>query len=292
MFRTYWKDSDSAMIPHQYPTLHFANQGMLRFDGKWSTGNQSIPIDSSRCLYNYTSNALTSHSLADRDILDHLDPSRLPPRPAFRTPMARREIEKEIADILKKQVGSPPAIMGISLGGPQYRRLARVPITLVADRQYVLLYKGHLCSRGGVIPLSVTGFMSSPTAHRPSVKLVCSLAISKSWQIKAMGISLAFLQSGNFRPEGRIVVFPPETDTPPGLGHYPPIGTDLKSLHRPRRGFLLHHYMAGATRLCAGGLQRRKNSRPRFHTAQERCLYVYQIRWSRKANLIYGMSRR
>lgn len=238
LFWTHWKDGDSVSTNRQYPTLHCVNLGILICDEKWFGGHRTAPIDSSRCMYNYPSTTLTSQELSDRDILDHFGPSRLPPRASFRMPLALGAIEKEITDLLKEQHWAPPAMIEISLGYPQYRHLARVPSTLVAKRRSASLYKDRLCARGEAIPLSAKGFMSSPTSHRSTVKIVCALASSQAWQIKAMDISHDFLQSENLPPEDRIIVTPPEMATLPGDGELPPLGTDLKAMIRSRHGLL------------------------------------------------------
>ena len=127
----------------------------------------------------------------------------------------------------------------IRLDDPRYAKLPRVPSTLVIKRKTVDLYKGRLCTRGDVVPLSVTGFVSSPTVHRSSIKLICSLAVALKWNVRALDISQAFLQSENLRPESRMVVIPPPMVTLPWTGSLPPMGTDLKSLPRSQHGFLL-----------------------------------------------------
>ena len=182
---------------------------------------QQIPIDAIRSLYNYPTAAFTE-SLTDQDTLGHFGPSRLPPRIAFRMPSARDAIEKAITDLPKEQKGAHPATIEISLDGPQYRHLTRPPITLVVKRKSASLYKGPLCTRGDVIPLSAAGFVSRPTARRCAVKIVCSRGSGRGWNIKALDISQASLQSENLRPSDRIIAPPPEMATLPWKGELPP----------------------------------------------------------------------
>ena len=232
----HWNSDDMDLSSHQFPTGHFVNQGIIVCDLHCPSTFQP---DDTYTQYNYPSTTSSQEALTDDDILNHFDPSRLPPRIAFRLPEARTAIEKEISDLLRSEKGAPPAMLEVSLSDPRYTHLPRVPSTLVVKRKSVALYKGRLCTRGDVVPLTVTGFMSSPTAHRSAVKIVLTLAASLHWSIRALDISQAFLQSENLRESDRMVVIPPPMVTLPWNGKLPPIGTDLKSLPSPTRGFLL-----------------------------------------------------
>ena len=106
-------------------------------------------------------------------------------------------------------------------------------------RKSVDLYKGRLCTRGDVVPLTVTSFMSSPTAHRCGIKVLCTIATRLHWHVRALDISQAFPQSENLREEDRLVVLPPPMVTLPWTGKLAPPGTSIKSLPRNRHGFLL-----------------------------------------------------
>lgn len=89
----------------------------------------------------------------------------------------------------------------VSLNGPQYRHLARVPSSLLVGGESASLYKGRRCTRGDIIPLPITGSFSIPSAHRAAIKLVRTMAFSQGWNVRARGDSHAFLQSENLRRE-------------------------------------------------------------------------------------------
>ena len=197
---------------------------------------------------------LSKEMYTDQDVIDHFDPSRIPPRVAFQVPQARLAIEKEISDLLKSTPGHPPALIEIALDDPRYRHLARVPSTLVAKRKSIDLYKGRLCTRGDVVPLTVTSFMSSPTAHRCGMKLLCTMATRLQWHVRALDISQAFPQSENLREEDRLVVLPPQMVTLPWEGNWH--NRLLTSRHSIRIGtdfYCCVHYMAAEMLLCDGG---------------------------------------
>ena len=237
-FWPHWSTREMSLVSHQFPGLNFINQGVLMCEHQWNQ-NGLPPVDSTYSQYSYPVTDTLAPPLTDQDILGHSDPSRLPPRSAFRLPLARLAIEKEIGDLLRKDHHSPPAMIEVSLNEQKYRHLPRIPITLAVKRKRASLYKCRLCTRGDVVPLTVTGFMSSPTTRRASVKLVCAIAMSLKWDRKALGISQAFLQSENLRAEDRIGVIPPPMVTMPWKGSLPAIGTDLGNPPRPSRGFLL-----------------------------------------------------
>lgn len=203
------------------------------------------PIDTTYFQYSYHVADLLAPPLTDLDILGHFDPSRLHPGIAFRLPLSRLATEKEIDDLLKKDHQSPPAMIQISLNGPKYRHLPRIPSKLVVKRKNSTLYKGRLCARGDVAPLTVTGFMRSLTAHRSSVRLVRTIETAPKWDIRAVGNSQACLQSENPRAQDRIIIAPPPTGAMPWGSKLPPIGTDLGNIPRHSRGFLLLRHPYG-----------------------------------------------
>ena len=82
-------------------------------------------------------------------------------------------------------------------------------------------------------------FMSSPTAHRCGVKLLCAIASKLQWRIRALGISQAFSQSENLREEYRLAVLPPSMATLHWAGKLAPSSTPIKSLAPNKHGFLL-----------------------------------------------------
>ena len=81
--------------------------------------------------------------------------------------------------------------------------------------------------------------MSSPTAHRSGLKILCAIASILHWNVRALDISQAFLQSENLRPEDRLVAIPPPMIRLPWTGTLAPPDTSLRSLPHSRRGFLL-----------------------------------------------------
>ena len=102
-FWIHWQKDDFTLTSHQFPSSHFINQGSLTCGV--CTDDWNVPVDATHCLYNYPTNNTNTDVVTDQDILDHFDPSRLPPRIAFRMPQARAAIEKEITDLLKSQNG-------------------------------------------------------------------------------------------------------------------------------------------------------------------------------------------
>ena len=87
--------------------------------------------------------------------------------------------------------------------------------------------------------------MSSPGDPRSSGKLVRTIAMLSKLDITATGTSHAFRQSGNMRGGDRIVAIPPPMATIPWNVEVPLIGTDLKNIPRPSRGFLLRRPLDG-----------------------------------------------
>ena len=212
---------------NQFPSGHFINQGVIICDDHCPSVFQP---DETYAQYNYPAASASMEALAGDDILNHFDPSRLPPHIAFRLPEALADIAKEIPDLLCSEKGAPPATMEASLPDPWYSNLHRAPSNLVDKWKSATLYKGRLCTRGDVAPLTVTGFMSSPTARRSSVKIAITLDASLHWSIRALGISQAFIQSKNLREPDRMMVLPPPMAALPWGGKLPPNGADLKSL--------------------------------------------------------------
>ena len=152
---------------------------------------------------------------------------------------------KEITDLLKSEAGQPPALTQVALKDPKYRHLARFPSTLAVKRKSVDLYKCRLRTRGDVAPLTVAGFMSSPTAHRCCLKTLCTLPSHLHWRFRALGISQAFPQSENLRPEDRIIGIPPSMVTLPWDGHLLPVGADMETLPPTLHGPLLTRPLYG-----------------------------------------------
>ena len=173
-----------------------------------------------------------------QDILDGFDPSRIPPRLAPKLAPARAAIEREIADFLQPKAHEPPATIALDMRDSRYAMVPRVHSTLVARRKGIDSYKGRLCIRGDTVPLQAAAFVSSPTARRCAVNLVCAIASQLSWMIRAVDVSQAFLQSSNLSPNDRVVVIPPNMIHLPRAGKLPPTHTDLGQ-RTHNRGFLL-----------------------------------------------------
>ena len=89
--------------------------------------------------------------------------------------------------------------------------------------------------------------------------MACAVAVTHEWKINALDISQAFLQSGNLRPEGRLIGLAPDMASLPWNGSLPPIGTDLKNKPKNCYGFLLlRPFTGGAMPRCDGGLRYRR----------------------------------
>ena len=186
------------------------------------------------------SNATTlPDAYTDDEVTHRFDPSRLPPRVAFRIDAARKAIETEITDLLATKPGTTPAMLEISLNDSRFRHLPRVQSTMIVKRKAVNHYKGSLCVRGDMIPLLDVGFISSPTVHRCGVKLLLSIATQCQWKIHSVDVSQAFLQSESLSESQRLVVVPPPYVQLPWAGHLAAKDRDMKSLPSHSRGFLL-----------------------------------------------------
>ena len=172
-----------------------------------------------------------------------------------------------------------------SLSDPLYTQLPRAPSTLVVKRKSAALYKGRLRTRGDVAPPAVTGFASSPTTHRPSVKIAIALSTSLQWGIRAMGISHAFLQSGNMRESDRIVSLHHQRSLFLGadISHQLAL-TSSHSRRRPADSSFSRH--STAWERCADDPVRhfiRPQSQSRIHSSPQRRLHVCKV-WSATDN--------
>ena len=133
-FWPYWPTRDLSLVSHQFHGLNFTNQGVLICDHPWFKNGQP-QIDTTYFQYPYPVAAPLSTPLKGRDIIGPFDPSRLPPRIAFRLPLARLVFGKEIDDLLKKDRHSPPAAIQILLNDPKYRHWHCAPSKLVVKRE-------------------------------------------------------------------------------------------------------------------------------------------------------------
>ena len=207
-------------------------------------------------LYQYTSsNSSEKESVKssrkediwfDDEIVDQFDPSRIPPRIAFRLEKAREAIVKEITDLLTPHGNAPPAMIEVDITLPQYRSITRVHSTLVVKRKSVGIYKGRLCIRGDTVPITQTAFVSSPTANRCGVKLICIISSQTKWVVHALDISQAFLQAGNLHPKERIILIPPPMVPLPWKRTLYHPETDLKKVRTSNHGFLLLRPLYGS----------------------------------------------
>ena len=157
---------------HMFPGATFENQCMvLRPE---HPGEEMQLHDVTYAMFNFPANPTikTPWKFTDQDAIGHLGQSRIPHRVAFQVHQARIAIEKEITDLLQSRPGHHPATIQVALGDPHYRHLTRVSSTLVFKRKSVDLYKGRLCTRGDVAPLTVASFTSIPTAHRSGVEIL------------------------------------------------------------------------------------------------------------------------
>ena len=67
------------------------------------------------------------------------------------------------------------------------------------------------------------------------------------WRVRALGISQAFLQSVNLRPEDRNIATPPTMATLPWGGRLPPTNMDLETLAPSQNGSLLRRPLIGGS---------------------------------------------
>ena len=97
-FWTQFMVAGNHQVPHQYPTLNYINQGVIVCGAQVEIGNMG-QVDSTLRHYVSPTGTVKHDLVTDQDILDNSDLSRIPPRIAFRVDDARRETEKEIADL-------------------------------------------------------------------------------------------------------------------------------------------------------------------------------------------------
>ena len=145
------------------------------------------------------------------EIVAQFDPPRIPPRIAIRLGKARAAIIEEIGDLLTPHVQEQPAMIEIALPDPKYRGIDRAHTTLVVKRKSVGSYNGRLCVRVDTVPIDQTAFVSSPTANRCGVKIICLIDSQTQWPAHALDISQAFSQAGNRHTDDRAIVLPPPT---------------------------------------------------------------------------------
>ena len=116
-----------------------------------------------------------------QDVLGGFCPSRTPHRVAFKLIPSREASDREIADLLKAKPNELPATVEVALKDSRLRTAPRVHSTLVIKRNGIDSYNGRLCFSGATGPLRTTTFVSSPTAHRCSVKLICAITSQLQW---------------------------------------------------------------------------------------------------------------
>ena len=283
-FWTQFLIDDANHLMRQFPSLRYINQGVLLCDTQVEKGKMA-DADATYFQYSFPAGTRNLDMVADSDILGNFDESRIPPRSAFRMDAARKAVGKEIADLSKVEKGTSPSMIEIRLGDAKHRHLPRIPSTMVVKRKSPGLYKGRLCTTGDIVPLSVTGFVSSPTVRRSSIKIGCALAAALRWDIRALDISQAFTQSGNLRHESRLVVTPPPMAALPWKGSFPRMGADLENLPRTHRGFLLLRPLyggRGAPNALVGN-DVRTVAHPWAHAIAHRCMHFRPIQWALSA---------
>ena len=209
-------------------------------------GQENIFLENAKLLLNHhplplkpRKNCAKKDEYVDDDVMQHFDPSRIPPRIAFKLIPAREAIEKEINDLIHAKPGEPPAMIEVALSDPRFRNVPRAQSTLVVKRKSANQYKGRLCVRGDTIPLNTTAFISSPTVHGCGIKVVCAIAAQMKWKIHSIDISQAFLQSANLNRKDRVIALPPNMIQMHWKGKLPPIHVDVNGLPRHTHGFLL-----------------------------------------------------
>ena len=175
----------------------------------------------------------------DQQILDHFDPSRIPPRVAFCAPHTRTDIIKETDDLLQPHAGTPPSTAQVEFRDPRYLKMHRAFSTLIANRKSTDLYRARIRTRGDRVPLTGVAFISSPTDRMVCVRFLITLATMFRWQLGTLDISQAFSQSSNLNDRDGIVITPLPVITLPWKSDFPPDHIDLKLLHRSRMGFLM-----------------------------------------------------
>ena len=108
----YFWDRNIWKIGHLFPTSTFIEQGII-------TWHEHPGADMSASTHQFLAQDVfrgrqkpVSHPLfTDQEVLDHIGPSRIPPRVAPQAPPARLAIETEIPDLLKSESGRPPALI-------------------------------------------------------------------------------------------------------------------------------------------------------------------------------------
>ena len=165
-------------VSHQFRGLNFTNQGILVCEDCDIERSIATP-GPTYSIYNYSSlSSSPPHNIySDPDILDHFDPSRIPPRVDFQDTQDRLSIQEATDDLIRSHDRQHPAMQHASLGDPQYKNLPRAPSTLAVMRMSDDLYKGKICTRGDVAPLYGASFMRTP-ANRFGAEMRCTLAPS------------------------------------------------------------------------------------------------------------------
>ena len=161
-----------------------------------------------------------------------------------------------------------------SLKDLKYRHPPRAHGALVVKRKSSALYKCRLCARGDVAPLSAEGFTGSPTCLRPAVKIIAIISASTGWNLRALSISQAALQSANSKAQDRIVALHHPTAAAPCSGNPPPMGADLKSLRHPIRGRGPLYERRDAPERRFFALYRRIRSRGRHPMKSDICMFA------------------
>ena len=155
------------------------------------------------------------------------DPSRIPPRIAYRSIPVRVAIEEEITDLHRSKANETPSMVEVSLADSRYRQIPRTHSTLVAKSKSTHDYKGRLCVRADALSMNETAFASPPTPHRCCVGVICATECQLRWAIRAVDVSLAFLQSANMNSRDRSIASHPAMERLRWKGKRLPMSRDV-----------------------------------------------------------------
>ena len=129
------------------------------------------------------------------DSPEEYDPSRLPPMIFPLRKEAREIIEKEIRDLLHIPADGIPPLKTMHRRSPEVRGIPIVRPTLTVRIKSTCVYKARLCLRGDLIDEKVGSFSSSPTKHRPSLRVAVSCIMISGWTLSMLDVTRAFRQS-------------------------------------------------------------------------------------------------
>ena len=103
-FWTHFLSCAQNMVTHQFPTMNFVNQSILLYDSQ-SGKRYQVAANEAYSQYIYPVGTGKFEALNAQDIGGNFDPSRIPPRVAYRLAHARTAVGKDIIDLLKSEKG-------------------------------------------------------------------------------------------------------------------------------------------------------------------------------------------